>query len=293
MTFSTVSQGLTVVSTVERSLDELQSALRPMLQKNPALSPAKMAQVLAKLRARSASTVVRIGDDVFTGIVRQAIGAARANVMYAKRLLASPSASANLRISYRLVDTAKQSVQGIQSMVRATQTLESWLRGNPTRSASSLVSINGLGALDPVSIAAAVSLVVGVVILVVGVSVLITTLQRAQNAEIALRAADAACTGRNPPCTPQEHEQIRQEAAEHQAQIAPPLLDRAANALLPEPGSDPISRAGDAVFWGGIMLTAALIGYGIWTTLPAAHAAREGMGRRSRERFAGARMRHY
>lgn len=291
MTFSTVAQGLAVASAVERSLMELESALRPMLQKNPALSPAKMAQVLAKLRARSAATVVRIGDDVFTGIVRQAIGSARANITVAKRMLSSPAASMRLAVISRLLDTAKGATRGIQTMVNATQTLEGWMRANPTRSASSLVSINGIGALgiEPLTLAAAAALVVGVVIFVVGVSVLIDTLQKAQNAEIALRAADAACANANPPCTPEQYEEVRQEAAEHQAQVAPTLLDR----FLPEPGNDPISRASDAVFWGGIMLTAALIGYGIWTTLPAARHAREGLERRSRESFAGTRMRRY
>lgn len=266
----TVSQALTVVGAVEASYGQLWSLYYPLIQKNPALTSQKLQDLDTRLRRMSPTSMVRIGDDSIAGIVRYGFGTAKANIIMAKQMLASPSASANMAKIANLIDTAKAAVRALQSLSGAVRTVEGWSRSNPSRSASSLVQINGFGQIgfEPIEWLAAGVLIGGIIIFVVGVSVLVDTLQRGQNAQIALRVAREACQASGHPCTQEEFQAAYERAARAQAEINPPIL-------TPRPGSATITDSiNDLVFWGGMAAVVALIGYGLWTTLPAAKAFR-------------------
>lgn len=270
----TVSQGLSVVSAVEASYSDAWAAYYPLIQKRPALSSSKLMEVHTRLERMNPTSMIRIGDDVMGGIVRAAFGAAKGNLVMAKEILAGPNAASHMQSVTELIDTAKTAIRSLVALAGSVRTLNDWSASNPTRSASSLVQVNGfgsdLGFIDVPLWVAGLVLVAGIVILVVGVSVLIDTLQRTQNAEIALQVAREACERareRGRPCTPADFQQAYERAARAQQEISPPLLSH-------RPGESPIDNLNDVIFWGGLLAVTVVLGYGIWTTLPAAQSFR-------------------
>ena len=103
----TVSQAFTVVGAVEASYSQLWSLYYPLIQKNPALTSQKLQDLGTRLRRMSPTSMVRIGDDSIAGIVRYGFGTAKANIVMAKQMLASSSASLNMAKIANLIDTAK------------------------------------------------------------------------------------------------------------------------------------------------------------------------------------------
>lgn len=265
----TVEQSRAILSQVEAAWSNAEGAFLPLLQKNGPVSSSKLEQVWTKLRRYGGTTVIQIGDDVLTGIIRYTLGAARANLVMAKEILTGPNPERYLGTVASLIDTAKLTIRKIETLANGVRTVQEWTGSNPTRSASSLVRLNGLGFAPPMWVALAV-LAAGVVVFVVGVAVLVDAMQRAQNAEIALRAAREVCDraeAAGDPCTPAEFQRIYEQAARAQNEISPPLLQ-------PRRGNSPTDSLSDLLFWGGLLVVGAGVGYAVWTTLPAAQAVR-------------------
>ncbi len=263
----TVESSLAALSNVEASLLQAMNVLAPLTRKNPPLPAAKLRLLQSELRSENPSSYIRIGDDVLGGIFRHAIGAAKANVVMARRILTGPNASRHLNTAARLVDTAKHVVRQLEVATNSVRTVQDWFGPMP---ASSLTRLSGLGLAPPMWVAG-LALVAGIVILVVGVLVLVDTMQRAQNAEIALRVAREACDRAQAsgyPCTPEDFQQAYEEAARAQNEISPPILGAGENGGVGD-------RFGDLVFWGGLLAISAGVGYAVWTTLPAAQAIRQ------------------
>lgn len=262
----TVESSLAALSDVEASLLQAMNTLAPLTRKNPPLPAAKLRVLQSELRSENPSSYIRIGDDVLGGIFRHAIGSAKANVVMARRILTGPNASRHLNTVARLVDTAKHVVRQLEVSTNAVRTVQDWT--GPI-SASSLTRLHGLGLAPPMWLAG-LALVAGIVVLVVGVVVLVDTMQRAQNAEIALRVARETCDraeASGAPCTPDDFQRAYEEAARAQAEISPPILGG---------GDDSVgARLGDLVFWGGLLAVTAGVGYVVWTTLPAAQSIRQ------------------
>lgn len=262
----TVEASLAALSDVEASLLQAMNVLAPLTRKNPPLPPAKLRAIQSDLRGENPSSFIRVGDDVLGGIFRYAIGTAKANVVMARRILTGPNPSRHLSIVARLVDSAKHVVRQLEVATESIRTVQDWTGAG--RSASSLTRLSGLGFAPPMWLAG-LALIAGIVILVVGVLVLVDTMQRAQNAEIALRIAREACDraqASGSPCTPDDFQQAYEEAARAQNEISPSILN---------PDAAVGESLGDLVFWGGLLAIGAGVGYAVWITLPAAQSIRQ------------------
>lgn len=280
MTFRSVVEARSVLSAVEASWSETENAYLPLMQKNGPLTSAKLVDVQAKLRARSASSTIQIGDDVLSGLVRNALGSTRANLFLAKEILAGPAPERHLSTIFSLVDTAKLGLRPLRTLATSVRTVSEYTSAGGT--SSSLVRISGFGDLGfaPPLWVAGLALAVGLVIFVVGVAVLVDTMQRSQNAEIALRVAREACdraARSGAPCTPEQFQAAYEEAARVQNEISPPILGGG------EPGEGIADKLGDLIFWGGILAIGSVVAYGVFATLPAVMGFRKTSG----EAFSG------
>jgi hypothetical protein len=230
----------------------METAFLPLLQKYPRPSQAKLASIRAKIGRYSRATTVRISDEALAGIIRSTLGESRANLELAKNIVRSPNASRHLSTIFSLVYTAKLSLLQLRTMSDAVRTLQDWTGATPS------AMVSGLGFVLPLWVAG-LALVAGIVIFIVGVGVLIDTMQRNQNAAVARENADRACeiaASRGDACTPEDWQRHYEAAARVQNEITPPIL-------TPQAGQDPLSRVGDLVFWGGLLLVGAGVGYAI------------------------------
>lgn len=159
----------------------------------------------------------------------------------------------------KLIETAERTMSEIRRLLNALRTAEG---------VSGSVGL-GIAIADDVVIAAIA--VVGVVIVA---ALVIAFLSQVAVAVEAYTAAERACerdAAAGHPCTGAQGERYRAEARAASASFG--VVPQFQNMLQPL-----ISAGANVIFWGGL----ALVGYFVWTTLPAATEAREGMRQRVR-----------
>jgi DNA-directed RNA polymerase subunit F len=252
MTYRSVQEALSVLSAVEARWFEMEASFIPLLQKYRQLPASKLERLVSNISRQRRSATVRISDEALSGIIRSTLGESKANIQLAKSILRGRYAERHLVVVFSLTDTAKLALRQLQLLSSAVRTVQEWNGASST----SMISVNGLG-LDPISWAAAAALVAGVVIFVVGVVVLIDTIQRNRNAAIARENANRMCeiaAERGEPCTPDDWQRNYEQAARAQQEISPPLIPTVR-------GENPVERFGDLVFWGGLLVVGAGVGY--------------------------------
>ena len=218
------------------------------------------------LKSRDPETIARVTGAQFAGNVRMGLAAAKGNIIRAEGII-NGGLPGHDELARQLLTAASNVIDAIGAMVNnATEAI-----GTATGYAQSVgLGRGSLGIViaDDVAIAAIVA--VG---LLIGIALLLGVYVYVHQSQVVSETADQACArdaAAGHPCTGTDWVHYRTEAVTQQQNLSP------------IPNLDPLfQQAGNAIFYGGLLAVAAVIGYGVWTTLPAAQVARGVLTRRA------------
>lgn len=258
------------LTAVQSQYDSIKSRMGPLLAAYGPLDTDALKRILlAVRRLGNLSVPVAVTSGQFVGVLRMGLASAARNLAGARAILGGGHAVGHEGQIAQLLTTAQQVLDALDALVSGAELAEGVVAAGVRRLGLSGLR-GGLGAfvLDDTALAA-----LAVVGLIVGAVLIYAVFAQTNAANTAWDAANEACqrdgaAGR--PCTGSQWEAYR-VAAERQA---------SSDGLIPDLHGlfDSLSSV---VLWGGLAAVAALIGYGIWTTYPAASTARSALQHRA------------
>ena len=270
-----------MLASTDTSFKALTTALAPFLNAFP--NPLDIPTIQAIKTAVGNAGVgfyASIGDTTFAGLLRYFLTGAALNLNLAHALMNGPKADDATTQSQAtaLVTSSKNLIDAIGSLLQGAQSTESAIQsaiqtaGNVAQKITGVVGLNGLrlGALglEPIEVGAAI---IAFFIVAAVIAYCFTQYEAGVQAAAAADSACAQAAANGTPCSAQQWSDIHDSAARAAASLT----------LLPDLGRA-VQNVGSLIFWGGLLAAGALVGYGIWTTYPAAATVRGRLQERAR-----------
>lgn len=256
------------LTAVQAQYDALKTSMTPLLNAYGPLDQDTLKRILAAVQQAGSSPAI-IGAASFVGVLRLALASAIGNIARARAIL-NGSPAGHEDIVANLLTTAQNVLDATGTLVSGAAVASGAISAGARR-----LGLSGLGAFGLDDATVAVIAAVGFVVAAALIYAIFVQVQAASNAAT---VADSACqrdATAGHPCTGTQWAQYRADAETQAHQ----------QSVIPDFGSI-LQSVGSLIFWGGLLAVGAAVGYAVWTTLPAASAARSGMKRRA-DSFAG------
>jgi hypothetical protein len=210
----------------------------------------------------------QMGAAEFSGVIRFFLQGVAYNLSIVHALMNGPNPEAQTTAAVLILTPALGVLNAVDHLVTTAQategaiatvlrTIEGTAQSIGQRLGLQGAPAPGLG-FEPIEIAA------GIVIAFIVVSALYLAFSQYESMQSASDAADAACSRPGVTCTAEQWAAIRDQALQASAMLS----------ILPNLGRA-VENAGSLLFWGGLAVVAAAIGYGMWVSAPAATVARQ------------------
>jgi len=247
------------VASNEAEYNKLKTAIDPLLARFP-FSPSSYAQLAARVVAAPRAEVLRLGLEQFALVSRGVLSSVSRAQNLARALLAAPTAAQAERAE-RLLNNAERTMSKYAIMLQIVHAAQ---RGTAAA---------GLG--DPISVStlAIAALIAGTLVFLVGAGALYSVLAENQAAEAASEEAERACAleaARGRPCGGATYQEYVRRAREGQRTFG----------FLPNL-NELFKHGGALIFWGGLLVIGAALGYAAWTAEPARRNVQERLRRSS------------
>lgn len=253
--------------------DATKTSMAPLLAAYGPLDQDALKRLVVAIQQQGNVRVI-LGAGSFVGLLRMGLAAAIGNISRAASILSgTPAGHEDLIVV--LLDTAQNVLDQLNTIISAATTAQGAAAAGLRTFGLSGMRRSGLGAFGVDDATLAILAVVGVII---GAALVYGLVSRVQDANNARATADTACerdAAAGHPCTGAQWAQYQAtaDAAAHTQSLVPDFADI-------------LHQVGNVVLYGGLLAVAAVLGYGLWTTLPAARAARGALTSRA-QRLSG------
>jgi len=245
------------LTAVQTQYDGIKTSMAPLLTRYPSISVDSLKAIAVASRGLG-PTIAIISVQQFTGVLRMGLAAATSNMTRARYIITGGNLAGHEDLVLSLLVAAQNVLDALGQFVSGAAVAEGAAAAGARR-----LGLSGLGAFGLDDATVAIIVIAGLLIAAALIVYLFSMVWQSQQANV---AADAACdrdaaAGR--PCTGAARESYREAAAAAAARDSPiPNLD------------DLFHQAATGLLWIGGLAVAAAVGYGIWTSLPAAQIAR-------------------
>lgn len=243
------------LTAVQTQYNDTKSSMQPLLSRFGPLDGDSLKALLVAARQLGTAVAV-VSAQQFVGVLRMGLAAATSNITRARYIINGGDLAGHESLVASLLTAAQNTLDALGTLISGAVVAQ----GAAAAGARRL----GLGVfgLDDATV-----MIIAVAGMLIGAAVLVYVISMVWQSQQADAAADSACArdaAAGHPCTGAQREGYREAAA------------AAASADSPLPNLDDLFRqATTGLLWIGGLAVAAAVGYGIWTSLPAASAARE------------------
>jgi len=250
------------LTAVQTQYDGIKTSMAPLLTRYPSISVDSLKAIAVASRGLG-PTIAIISVQQFTGVLRMGLAAATSNMTRARYIITGGNLAGHEDLVLSLLVAAQNVLDALGQFVSGAAVAEGAAAVGARRLGLSRPKAPSPERPSRRAPAVAIIVIAGLLIAAALIVYLFSMVWQSQQANV---AADAACdrdaaAGR--PCTGAARESYREAAAAAAARDSPiPNLD------------DLFHQAATGLLWIGGLAVAAAVGYGIWTSLPAAQIAR-------------------